>query len=175
MKLVNPFITPHARQRASQRFNVAKHKAIMWTKHKAESAKFVSEIIDDNGKPGRLFVSNGVGLVADLTENIVITVMKPNRHGQTTRKLHRFASKEISLAEREEAKAIRKLTQLQAELEIEIGELRMRLSRARSTPKKLAIQGRMKALKMRLDELPAEVHAIKRERVRKVNALARVM
>lgn len=177
MKLSNPYVTPHAISRAASRFGVGRSYAINWAKQKAKTSTFISEIVDNDGKPGRLFVSNGVGLIADITQDVIVTIIDPRTYGHASvnRKLHRLAAKELANAERDEAKELRKLTKLQAELEIEIGELRLRLVRARSIAKRIAIQARINALKMRVDELPSEEHAVKRDRVRKVTALARVM
>ncbi|SET42825.1 hypothetical protein SAMN05216389_11138 [Oceanobacillus limi] len=175
--LDNPIIKYHAKLRATERFGIKRSIVENWAKQKASTSVFVSEVIDDNGKPGRLFVSNGVGLIADITQDIVVTIVDPKTYGfsEINRKLSRFAANELTIAERNEAKELRNIERLRAEIEIEIGELRLRLLKTRSLPKKLAIQGRMKALEMRLNELPSEEHAVKRKRVRKAIALARVI
>lgn len=176
-KLVNPFITDHAQDRAVKRFGINRRSAVNWAKQKASISRYVTDVLDDNGKPGRLFVSNGVGLIADIAKDVIVTIVDPKSYGYSdlNRKLSRFATQELAIAERNETKQLRNIELLRAEIEIEMGELRLRLLKTRSLPKKLAIQGRMKALEMRLAELPSEEHAVKREKVRKAIALARVM
>lgn len=166
--------TKHARQKAEQRFGIPYKQTERWLRQKYASSTYISDMIDDKGNEARMFVSNGVLLAVDKDVDRIITVMTPNWTGETRMKMRKFARQEITKEKTKERRRLNALTRLQAEIEIEIGELRLRLLKTRSLPKKLAIQGRIKALKMRLDQLPQEEHVIKRKRVSAVKSLARV-
>ncbi|MBU5266243.1 hypothetical protein [Virgibacillus proomii] len=166
--------TKHARKRAEQRFDIPYKQTARWLRQKFEHATYITDMIDDSGNIARLFVSSGVLLAVDKDVDRIITVMTPNWTGETRTRMRKFARQEITKEQTKERRRLNAITRLQAEIEIEIGELRLRLLKTRSLPKKLAIQGRIKALKMRLDELPQEEHVIKRKRVSAVKSLARV-
>ncbi|WP_077297394.1 hypothetical protein [Virgibacillus pantothenticus] len=167
-------VTKHARERAEQRFGIPRKQTGKWLRQKFSRATHISDIIGDDGNEARLFVVDGILLVVDKAEDRIITVMTPNWTKETCGKMRNFARQEITKEKTKERRRLNALTRLQAEIEIEIGELRLRLLKTRSLPKKLAIQGRIKALKMRLEELPQEEHIIKRKRVVAVQSLARV-
>lgn len=166
--------TKHARQRAEQRFGIPYKQTARWLRQKFARSTYVSDIIGDDGNEARLFVEDGTLIVVDKDVDRIITVMTPNWTRETCDKMRKYARQEITKEQTKEQRRLNALTSLQAEIEIEIGELRLRMLKTRSLPKKLAIQGRIKALKMRLDELPQEEHMIKRKRVVAVQSLARV-
>lgn len=167
-------VTKHARQRAERRFGITRKDSAGWLRGKFAKATHITNIIGDDGNPARLFVSDGVLIVVDKGADRIITVMTPNWTRETCDKLRNFARSEITKEQTKERRRLNAVTRMQAEIEIEVGDLRLRLLKTRSLPKKLAIQGRIKALEMRLDEIPQEQHVIKRKRVVAVQSLARV-
>ena len=165
-------ISSHAKIRAIQRFGVKEDGAENWIRQKLAHATFVSDIVGAKGEPSQLYACNGVGIVLNEAGTTVHTVIIPNKLTQITNKVRNFVSGELAKIERNETKELRGIERLRAEIEIESGELRLQLLRARSMPRKMALQARINALQMRLDELPTDEFEIKRNKTRQAQAVA---
>jgi len=163
-------VSNHAHKRAVERFGVKDPQN--WVRQKMEHAKYMDEVIDEKGKPGRLFACNGVNLDLALDNPVVTTVMIPQACRKSKRSIERLARKEIDKAEKDEVRAIRRAEVLRGEIEMELGELRIKLARSRSFPKQLSYKGRIKALEMRLADLPEEQTEAKRQKTRIVRGFA---
>ena len=165
-------VTNHAKIRAIQRFGVKKDGAENWIRQKLAHATFVSDIVGAKGEPSQLYACNSVGIVLNEAGTTVHTVIIPNKLTQFTNKVRKFISSELAKIERNETKELRGIERLRAEIEIESGELRLQLLRARSMPRKMALQARINALQMRLDELPTDEFEVKRNKTRQAKAVA---
>ncbi len=168
-KLTDVIVTKHAADQAESRFNV--NDPYNWVRQKAKSADFISVICNSQGKPARLFAKKGVCLAVDYTEDKVITVYEGNK-SPISDKLARFAKKELAKAEKDEVRTIRKADILRGEIEMELGELRIKLARSRSLPKQLAYKARISALEMRLADLPEEKNEARRKKTQVVKGFA---
>jgi hypothetical protein len=165
MKLSN-----HALQRLEQRFfapNSTK-QAEDWVVAKLKHAKFLGIQIDERGNPGRFFVAKGVTLVLDQDVDHVVTIMSPsNAHkGRYHKKVTDLVLAEFAKSERKLTRDSRRNEVITAELELEKAQLGVMLVRAKSEARKMALQARINAVQMRIDELPGERFEIKRELAR---------
>jgi len=165
-------ITDHARKRIAQRFDVKRNQADNWAQCKFATAEYVSDIVSAAGNPARLFVNNGALLVVDVNEPKLITVTKPRISAGIRRKVGQLAEAELRRVERKYTADERRALRMQAELELELAERKLELMRARAPYRKLALNARIAALELRIAEMPAEVHEIKRAKTREVEAVA---
>lgn len=168
-------VSKHAKHRATQRFGVKPKEAVNWINQKMENAVYITDTVDDKGKPSRLFASNGVNIIAHINSDVILTVMEPRRLTEVNRKLSNFARSELAKQERKKMSELRRIERLKSEIEQEIGLTREKLIRARSLPTKIACRARIKALKTRYDELPNESHEVKRVYLRKALAFSKVI
>jgi DNA integrity scanning protein DisA with diadenylate cyclase activity len=156
-------LTKHAQERIEQRFGISgKAAAVCWINQIMEHAKFVSFAVDETGRETRMYAHNGISILLDKDENLVVTVYKARRVIEIRKKVSKFVEKEMEKHQIRLKTEIRKLERYQAELELEKAQLKLELLRARSLPKQLAIQARINAIQSRIDELPREIHEIKR-------------
>ncbi|NWO08615.1 MAG: hypothetical protein HLX50_23780, partial [Alteromonadaceae bacterium] len=88
------------------------------------------------------------------------------------RKVTNFITEEITKMSQQITEEVARIDKFRDELEEEIAHLEDRLSRARSLSTKLALQARINAVRMRMDELPAESHEIRRELTRTARGVA---
>lgn len=168
-------VSSHAKKRASQRFGINPKVADNWINQKMENAVFIADTVDDKGKPARLYASNGVNIIAHISNDIILTVMQPRNLSEVSRKLSKFARVELAKQERNQTSELRKIERLKSEIEQEIGVTRAKLLRARSIPTKIACRARIEALEMRYNELPNDSHEVKRVYLRKALAFSKVI
>ena len=106
--------------------------------------------------------------------DVVKTVIPPNKSyiNRIRRKVTNFITEEITKMSQQITEEVARIDKFRDELEEEIAHLEDRLSRARSLPTKLALQSRINAVRMRIDELPAESHELRRELTRTARGVA---
>jgi hypothetical protein len=176
-----PKIEKHAKERAEERYGMSAKEFGEYVGRNSRYFKYVSTTYGYSGGLGRMFTYEGKTFILHLTENAIITTypcdMKKatNASKSYARKLKKTAlnifDTEVQKIERAEAKAIRKLELFRAEIELEIGTLRINFARARSIARKIALKARIHALESRLTDIPGEEATIRIEKMRKIQAL----
>lgn len=166
-------VTEHAIQRAVERLGISKEHArnhlinIMQSAYYHGStpyAKGVRKLYDHVKSKTRIVVSDD--------NSTIITVYKfPEIYEATTEfpkfvqeKVAKVVQRELKRFESTERKVERRNTLYKAELEVEIAELNLRLLRARSESKKMALKARIQAIQLRIDELDNEIIEVKRKK-----------
>lgn len=157
-------ISQHAIDRAVERFGIKRNLADNWIRTNLNKAKFISETISEDGNPARLFAYDRVVFILEAVENRVITIYKPKAPSEISSKITKLLNRELARFETAERKVERRNTLYKAELEVEIAELNLRLLRARSESKKMALKARIQAIQLRIDELDNEIIEVKREK-----------
>lgn len=168
-------VTKHAVKRAQERFGVSHKVAERWIRQHYEQAEFVAEIPREEGGTGRLFAHNGIAIILAPDENVVITVYKPGIYGDLKRKISALVDAEYRRAQTKARRNERRGLTKQYEMERELADRKLELLRARSEWKRMALRGRIAALESRIDEMPAEVEACKRELAPYAKAVAAVV
>jgi len=162
-------ITAHAKQRAAQRFDLGSMKPTTWLKKQWARARFVANIVGEDGHPARMFAAGSVVLVVDQSADRIITVYKSTDNELVKNAVRAAAFRVLEKVQRQSKRQQRQLERLRAAIEIELGQRRLELMRARSQTKRLALQARIAALEERLAEMPAELIEAKRS----VNSVAK--
>nr|MDH3154856.1 hypothetical protein [Bacillus licheniformis] len=129
---------------------------------------------DNNGEDARMYSHRGATFMLAVDVDVVKTVIPPNKSyiNRIRRKVTNFITEEITKMSQQITEEVARIDKFRDELEEEIAHLEDRLSRARSLPTKLALQSRINAVRMRIDELPAESHELRRELTRTARGVA---
>jgi hypothetical protein len=161
-------VTTHATDRINERLGIKKKDAQSWATKQAEKARYLSLSFSAEGNPARLFAANGITLKVDLTKDVLITVFEPSDYKKSMVKdaIVKTALTELVKAEKVERRKTRSIQRYKAELQIEMSELEMALLKTKSLPKQLALQARINAIQMRIDDFPKEIHEVKRHKTR---------
>ncbi|MFZ7767254.1 hypothetical protein [Bacillus licheniformis] len=121
-----------------------------------------------------MYSHRGATFMLAVDVDVVKTVIPPNKSyiNRIRRKVTNFITEEITKMSQQITEEVARIDKFRDELEEEIAHLEDRLSRARSLPTKLALQSRINAVRMRIDELPAESHELRRELTRTARGVA---
>lgn len=167
-------LTKHAIDRIRQRFGIRGSDAdiVNWANQKMAEATYVTEVLPDSNNDSRLFAHNGVLFALDRKDPVIITVMKPRRVATVRRKFQRLAQAERDRIERKYTAKERRLMRMQAELEIELGERKLELMRARAPYRKLSLKARIAALELRCGDIPDEIRENKRAKTKQAEGVA---
>ncbi|MCA1184777.1 hypothetical protein NSQ93_00165 [Bacillus sp. FSL W8-0445] len=121
-----------------------------------------------------MYSHRGATFMLAVDVDVVKTVIPPNKSyiNRIRRKVTNFITEEITKMSQQITEEVARIDKFRDELEEEVAYLEDRLSRARSLSTKLALQARINAVRMRIDELPAESHEIRRELTRTARGVA---
>lgn len=159
-------ITKHAIDEAVSKFGKQRKLAEGWIRSNFAKAKYLGDILSDDGKgTRRLYAYNRIAFVLDPEVDRLVTVYpRKSAAPQLSHRINDIIAKEIRKAERKE-RALEKRTKLTvADLRVELAHLERRKVRTKSDAVRLATQARINAVNERIDELEAELVAVKQER-----------
>ncbi|WP_077736249.1 hypothetical protein [Bacillus sonorensis] len=158
-------LSHHAKLNITKRFKIGKQTPEAWASWMLSKAIYCGIGPDDNGEDARLYSHRGATFMLAVDADVVKTVIPPNKSSinRFRRKVTNFITEEFAKMSEQITQEVVKIDKFRDELEEEIAYLEDRLSRARSLPTKLALQARINAVRMRIDELPAESHELRRE------------
>ncbi|MCD2370925.1 hypothetical protein LQ247_20135 [Bacillus sp. BS3(2021)] len=167
-------LSHHAKLNITKRFKIGKQTPEAWASWMLSKAVYCGIGPDDNGEDARMYSHRGATFMLAVDKDVVKTVIPPNKSyiNRIRRKVTNFIAEEITKMSQQITEEVARIDKFRDELEEEIVHLEGRLSRARSLPTKLALQSRINAVRMRIDELPAESHEIRRELTRTARGVA---
>lgn len=164
-------ITHHAKKRLRERFGIDNHYAARnWIAQKMEHAQDLGITVDESGKEARMYASKGVVIHFAVDTNVVITVYKEKDNAGSIAK--RLLIDAYNIVQQNASEAINKTETFSGELDEELRWLADELKCTRSKAKRMALQARINAVQMRVDELPAESLEIKRKVTRYARGVA---
>lgn len=156
------YVTKHAIERATQRFDVRINAAEDWIRARFRGAKYIANTVLENGREGRLFAKDGVSFVLDQNENKIVTVYKPYNHA-VIEKVRATVQRELTKAQRMVRKVERENSLKIAEIEVDLAQCKLRQLRARSPKVRDSIQQKIDSLYTQVDALNSEIIDVKRE------------
>lgn len=167
-------LSHHAKLNITKRFKIGKQTPEAWASWMLSKAIYCGIGPDDNGEDARMYSHRGATFMLAIDADVVKTVIPPNKGciNRIRRKVTNFITEEIAKMSQQITEEVAMIDKFRDELEEEIVHLEGRLSRTRSLPTKLALQARINAVRMRMDELPAESHEIRRELTRTARGVA---
>ncbi len=160
-------MTKHANQRASERFQFNKEKAIEYFREQLKKATRIGKVVDEGGNEGYLYGIDQIAIIVSIDLKEIktvyrkgsVSVYEPIRN--TLCELHK---KELRKLERKEQTCLKRLTVYKYESAIEKSELEYRIYKTKSPSIKMVCKARIKALDERLVELENEIDQIKKNR-----------
>lgn len=128
------FVTPHACDRAVERFGVERSKAPMHVMDLLRKAALIDgDMTDDSGNPVRLFAYKGTAFVVDRSEATVITLYPRDSICDAVKApVERVVKRIIAAAKRDERREVKRLTIEKAELGVVKASVELRLAKTDS-------------------------------------------
>jgi len=167
-------LSHHAKINITKRFKIGNRTPEAWASWMLSKAVYCGIGPDDNGEDARMYSHRGATFMLAVDKDVVKTVIPPSKScvNRFRRKVTKFITEEFAKMSEQITQEVVRIDKFREELEEEIAHLEDRLSRARSLSTKLALQARINAVRMRIDELPAESHELRREITRTARGVA---
>ncbi|MGF9711677.1 hypothetical protein [Paenibacillus naphthalenovorans] len=160
------FVTPHACDRAVEHFGIDRAKAPMYVMDMLRKAALIDpEVIDENGKLGRLFAYRRTAFVVSPHEDTVITLYPQHKANETVRNpIERLIQRALAAARRKEQRETKRINVKKAELGVERAECVLRLAKTDSAAVSEKMRDRITKIDGEIADLDREIIEIKRER-----------
>jgi len=166
-------VSQHAIDSAVSRFRVDKRVADEWIRSNLRKARFVANIISEEGKPSRLFAKSHITFILADTEDFVLTVYPGDVVASHIReKVESVVMRELRKIERKESATIRRNTIARLELNVERAACILRAEKSRSQSVKLAMKARIAAIDEYLTQLNEDIEKIRHEKRKVAKAVA---
>lgn len=158
-------VTQHAIDEAVKDFRVSRKYAEEWIRSNLRKARFIAQVVGEDGNHGRLFGFQRITFVLAANENTVITVY-PRHHVTPTlrEKVESIVFRELHKIERLESVTERKHRLIKAELNVEVAQLLLKMERARKESTKLACAARIAAINEYFAQLDEELTQVLKEK-----------
>lgn len=166
-------VTHHAIDAAINRFRVDKRIAEEWIRSGFRQARFVADIISEEGNPCRLFAGKHVTFILDARDDRIVTVYPGDAIAPHIRdKVESLITRELRKIERKESATIRRNTIARLELNVERAACILRAEKTRSQSVKLAMKARIAAIDEYLTQLNEDIEKIRHEKRKIAKAVA---
>lgn len=160
------FVTPHACDRAVEHFGVDRARAPMYVMDLLRRAALVDpDVIDENGKRGRLFAYQRTAFVVAPDEDTVITLYPQHKANEAVRgPVERIIHRALAAAKRKESRETKRIRIRTAELGVERAECALRLAKTDSVSVADKMNERIMQIDRELADLERELIDVRRER-----------
>ncbi|MCM3784363.1 hypothetical protein M3231_15370 [Neobacillus mesonae] len=160
------FVSPHACDRATEHFGVDRSKAPMYVMDLLRKASLVSaHVIDEEGKPARMFAYRRTVLIVHPTESHVYTVYPQHKANEIVRNpIERIIQRAINAAERKEKREIKRINIRKAELSVERAQAELRRAKSESNRVVSEMTARIAEIDKEVRALDAELISVQREK-----------
>lgn len=166
-------VTHHAIDKAVSAFRVDKRIAEEWIRSNFRQARFIANIISEEGNPCRLFSGKHVTFILDAQEDRIVTIYPSDTIAPHIRdKVESLISRELRKIERKESATIRRNTISRLELSVERAVCLLRAEKTRSQAVKMAMQARVKAIDEYFAQLDADIENVRHEKRKIAKAVA---
>ncbi|GAA0840631.1 hypothetical protein GCM10008915_36580 [Bifidobacterium pullorum subsp. gallinarum] len=166
------FVTPHALDEATKDFGIERSKAPVFVMDNLRKASFVSMIVNEDGRPARLFGYKRMAFVVAPETDTVITVYPRHSVNQTlSAAVLKLLQRTLKSAERKEKTADKRTAIAKAELNVERASCELRKARSNSLTIIDAMNTRINEIDAELTRLDRELLEIKREKTNLANSL----
>jgi hypothetical protein len=167
--------TDHALQRVTERFGVSSAGALNWINQHMLNAEHITNAPDEQGRMRRVFIGKGVIMHVSLTDDVVYTVMKPQRREIWTESIRKAAIREIRKFNLKAMEIERELVTRRSTLEIDLINVKTTLLSIRTIPKKSAFQTRLSEISVNLADVERELNENRRSVVRMAESYSAIM
>jgi hypothetical protein len=156
------YATEHALDRVAERFKVAREGALQWIRQQMETAMYVTNAPDSQGSLRRVFVNSRVVLYASLSEDMVYSVIRPQKRTVWNDTFRKIAEKEIRKFNAAAIAEERTLLAARNEIEFSILTARSALLSTRSDKRKTVLEAELTELTAKLAVIEREINAKRR-------------
>jgi hypothetical protein len=173
---MKPYVSPHAVERAMQRFHVKQENAAKWIRKQYEKATYVADVINAKGEEGRLFASGNVALILHPKKDCVLTVMHLQHPPQKMKlRVLDFLREELRALELREIETERQVSEIREGVADFRTNIERRMKRTRSIATKLACQAVLNGVAEYLTQIEDDVRTVKLEKKAVAKALVAYM
>ncbi|WP_337102384.1 hypothetical protein [Paenibacillus sp. YIM B09110] len=166
------FVTPHALDEAVKDFGVERAKAPMYVMDHLRKAAFISNIVNEDGRPGRLFGYRRMAFVVAPESDTVITVYpRHNSNPTLMESVQRVLIRALKAATRKEHAAEKRIKVAIAQLNVESAECELRKVRSNSISLIASLTERQAEIGRSINEMERELLEIKRETTNLANSV----
>lgn len=166
------FVTPHALDEATKDFGVERAKAPMFVMDNLRKAAFISNIVNEDGRPARLFGYRRMAMVVAPESATVITVYpRHNSNPTLLESVQRVLVRALKAANRKERVAEKRITVAIAQLNVERAECELRKVRSNSISLIAALTERQTEIARTINEMERKLLEIKRETTNLANSV----
>ncbi|UMR34001.1 hypothetical protein MJ749_14995 [Paenibacillus polymyxa] len=160
------FVSPHACDRAVEHFGVERAKAPMYVMDLLRKSSLISEhVIDEDGKPGRMFAYRRTVFIVHPSESTVYTLYPQHKANESIRNpIERLIQRAVKAAERKEKREVKRINVRKAELAVERAEAELRCVKSESNRVIAEMNARVNEIDVELRILERELFEIKREK-----------
>ncbi|MBE3649150.1 hypothetical protein [Paenibacillus polymyxa] len=160
------FVSPHACDRAVEHFGVERAKAPMYVMDLLRKSSLISEhVIDEDGKPGRMFAYRRTVFIVHPSESTVYTLYPQHKANEIIRNpIERLIQRAVKAAERKEKREAKRINVRKAELAVERAEAELRCIKSESNRVIAEMNARVNEIDVELRNLERELFEIKREK-----------
>lgn len=166
-------VSAHAIDEAVKDFRVNRKVAEDWIRSNLRKARFIANIVSEEGRPSRLFAKNHITFILAEDSDTVITIYPSDYTAATIRtKVESLVTRELRKVERRESATIKRNQLTRLELNVERAACLLRAEKSRSQSVKLAMQARIAAIDEYLTQLNEDIEKIRHEKRKIAKAVA---
>jgi hypothetical protein len=160
------FVTPHACDRAVEYFGVDRSKAPKYVMDMLRKSSLVSEhVIDEDGKPARMFSYRRTVFIVHPTEATVYTLYPQHKAHESVRNpIERIILRAMKAAERKEKREVKRINVRKAELIVERSQAELRRVKSESSRVVAEMTARINEIDSELKALEREILQVQREK-----------
>lgn len=164
------FVTPHACDEAAKDFGVDRSKAPMYVMDQLRRASFIADIVNEDGRPSRLFGYKRMAIVVAPDTATVITVYPRHQaNSGVSETVQKALLRALKSANRKEKLAEKRINIAIAQLNVELANCELKKARSESLNVIGAMKQRQADVRRAISELERELLAIKREKTTLAN------
>ncbi|WP_103110234.1 hypothetical protein [Brevibacillus reuszeri] len=166
-------VSAHAIDEAVKDFRVNRKVAEEWIRSNLRKARFIANIVSEEGRPSRLFAKNHITFILEEDTDTVITLYPSDYTAASIRtKVENVVNRELRKIERKESATVKRNQLSRLELNVERAACLLRAEKTRSQSVKLAMQARIAAIDEYLTQLNEDIEKIRHEKRKIAKAVA---
>lgn len=166
------FVTPHACDEAAKDFGVDRAKAPIYVMDNLRKAAFISNIVNEDGRPGRLFGYKRMAfVVAPETDTVITVYPRHNVNQALSDSVKKLLTGALKSADRKEKVAEKRISIAKAQLNVERAECELRRAKSQSITVIDAMITRVNDIDAEIIALDRELLEIKREKTNLANSI----
>ncbi|WP_018755158.1 hypothetical protein [Paenibacillus terrigena] len=168
------FVKPHACDRAVEHFGIDRAAAPMFVMDILRKSSLVSEhVIDEDGKPARMFAYQRTVLIVHPTESTVFTLYPQHKANAVIRNpIEKLIQRVIKSAERNEVREVKRINVNMAELAVERANLGLRLAKTDSNRVIADLNDKISEIDGRIAQLKRDLIDAQREKTNLMKSIA---